>query len=199
MAAGFQAHGLKGRVTADRAAGGDVHVVLGPHYARDWWIGQHPNVLYLDRCYYRGDPAHVSLGWLRPDGGREWQVGTGREPPPVPPPPPGRGRVFLADFAGPQQIVDADYCRTHPARQAPAQPLEAVLARYHTAIGYRTSALVTAALAGLVVECRWPPHLVNRPDWREVLPYADWSREEIARGEAWEHLRHARGTDSSTG
>lgn len=76
----------------------------------------------------------------------------------------------------------------HPAEVRPAESLGEALARHDVAIGYRTTALVTAALMGLRIDCRDPENIMARPDWLELLPWADWHYTEIESGEAWEHL-----------
>lgn len=202
LAAGFAAHGMTPKQTTEPDAYADVkiHVCLGPHYALRYWSPRAHDVLLLDRCFYRGDPEHVSLGWLQTDGGRFWRVGEGRAPLEIVRQWRHIGRIFLADFNGPQTIGNVDRCRAHPARAVgPAVALEDDLRRHHVAIGYRTTALVTAALMGLQVHSLWAPHILNRPNWLELLPYADWSHGEIASGEAWEHLRHDRNLDRGTG
>lgn len=60
---------------------------------------------------------------------------------------------------------------------------------YGVAIGYMTTALVIAALEGLRVDCRDKRSIMAQPDWLDILPYADWSHNEIANGDAWEHLK----------
>jgi len=185
---GFKRHAITATVTSDRTMQADVHVISGNWYALRQWIG-HPRVIALDRDHYRGNPDNVSLGWLRPDGGREFRIGAGR-PAPVPLPRKIQtASIFLADYNGPIDY-DADELRLHPSTAGPPQrPLLDALKPYGVAIGYRTTALVTAALAGLRVICRDKRGMMARPDWLEVLPYADWHKSEISSGDAWEHLR----------
>lgn len=176
------------RVTADRDAEADIHIVSGPWYAKSRWIG-HPRVVLIDRCYYRGDPQHVSVGWMNAAGGRDFTAGEGR-PGPVPAPAKvGTRSIFLADYEGP--VEPADTVRLHPARERPGEPLEAALSRHDVAIGYDTTALVTAALMGLRTVCRSETNIMARPDWLELLPWADWHGSEIASGACWDHLRQA--------
>lgn len=190
---GFARHGLTALITPERGLVADVHVVLGPWYAKTPWLG-HPRTILLDRCYYRGDPEHGSLGWMRADGGRDWLEGDGSRQAPEIGWTNGVGTIYLKDHQPPPTdapiIARAATVRVHPTRaREPQTPLLADLARHSHAVGYRTSALVTAALAGLSVEALWPPHILHWPNWLELLPYADWSHEEIAAGAAWEHLR----------
>lgn len=122
-------------------------------------------------------------------GGRDFTAGEGR-PGPVPAPAKlGTRSIFLADYEGP--VEPADTVRPHPARERPGEPLEAALARHDVAIGYDTTALVTAALMGLRTVCRSETNIMARPDWLELLPWADWHGSEIASGACWDHLRQA--------
>lgn len=144
-------------------------------------------MILVDRCYYRGDPDHVSVGWMNARGGRDFFAGEGR-PRPVPEPTrAGNRSIFLADFHGP--VEPADTVRRHPADELPAESLEMALQRHDVAIGYRTTALVAAALKGLRIDCRSDEHIVAQPDWLDLLPYADWHGREIETGACWEHLR----------
>jgi len=186
---GFKRHGLTVNVTADILAEADIHVVSGPHYAKAQWLN-HPKVILLDRCYYRGDPEHVSLGWMKSDGSRDFHVGCGRKPPPVKDRTDKTGTIFLADYSGP--LGQADTVRLHPARERPADGLREALRKHGIAIGYKTTALVTAALEGLEVICKDKSNIMAEDNWLELLPYADWHYSEIASGEAWEHLKHGR-------
>lgn len=86
---------------------------------------------------------------------------------------------------------DCDAVRFHPAQYKHDKTLIDHLQAFDIAIGYSTTALVTAAIEGLQVVCRDSNHIMARPDWREVLPWADWSDNEIESGELWEHLRQS--------
>ena len=184
---GFRKHGLNATITADPLQEAEIHVVSGPWYAKEQWKG-HPRVLLLDRCYYRGDPGHVSLGWMNADGGRDFKIGKGRIAP-IPKENAGNGTsIFLADYNGP--IEKADEIRLHPAQKEwkKRDSLEYVLSRHSKAIGYQTTALVTAGLMGLEIICKDERNIMFQPNWLELLPYADWHHSEIENGEAWEHL-----------
>ena len=187
LQSGFRAHGDKAIITGDPYASADIHVVLGPHYAKRQWLGA-PCIL-LDRCYYRGDPEHVSIGWMTETGGRVFEVGEGREPPTPKPLKTGSRSIFLADYQG--EIEPADTIRKHPADQEPTCSLVEALQAHDIAIGYKTTALVTAALEGLQVVCRSPDNIMSEPNWLDLLPYADWSYDEIYSGEAWQHLKRS--------
>ena len=173
----------------------DVHVVSGPHYAKEHWLG-HPRTLVLDRAYYhegRTGRWHsmdwVSLGWMREDGGRRFRTGTGRQAPRIEGRPAQGGTIFLADFGGP--IEPADTVRRHPADEKPQESLRDALRRHRKAIGYTTTALVAAALAGLEIVCKDRRNILCEPNWLELLPYADWHWSEIESGEAWAHMRQS--------
>lgn len=179
-------------VTHDPLLEADIHIVSGPHYAKNHWL-QHPRVLLLDRAYWHDERREgmasmpwVSLGWLRPDGGRSFHVGRGRARPEVRVKDEGSGSIFLADYGGP--IEQADTVRRHPDEQSPRESLKDALRRHRIAIGYQTTALVTAALEGLTVFCKDSRSIMSEPNWLDLLSYADWHYSEIASGEAWEHL-----------
>lgn len=219
LAAGFMHHGVRCEMTADRTRAGDMHVVLGPHYAADVWRG-HPRTLLLDIGFV-GDPAQdVSLGWMIPGGGRRF---------PAPDPDryaaygtqladlrPRRGQaVMLGDYVEDHEIYRTALTaasqdnnvryRRHP--EAPAWPacpvssadhvsLHAALADADLAIGYRTSALVTAGLEGLHVTALaagemaagWRAEPAERLRWAWSVAGATWSESEIAAGDAWPPL-----------
>jgi hypothetical protein len=171
----------------------DIHVVSGPHYAKQFWIG-HPRTVLLDCAYYHEEKSGrwhsmdwVSLGWMREDGGRRFRAGSGRPPPALEPRRTEGGTIFLADFGGPTEA--ADTVRRHPADEAPTEPLRDALRRHRRAIGYQTTALVAAALAGLEIVCKDARNILWEPNWLELLQYADWHWSEIESGEAWDHLR----------
>ena len=189
--AGFERLGINLEVTPSRNAPGDVHIVSGPHYAKDAWLG-HPRTILLDRAYYHEEKSgqwasmdFVSLGWLRSDGGRTFKVGQGRPAPTIAERPTG-GTLFLADYLGP--IEDADTVRLHPSQQPSGETLQSVLRRHSHAIGYQTTALVAAALEGLEITCKDKRNIMSEPNWLELLPYADWHFTEIQSGEAIAHL-----------
>lgn len=194
LKAGFEVHGDQAVITPRIDYTADLHVVMGPHYAKNHYLG-HSNVILLDRCYYRGDPEHVSLGWMNAEGGRDFVSGGNSRPGPEPAPlKMGSRSIFLQDWHGPydERIDKADKIRKHPAEEADKTPLETVLESYDIAIGYRTTSLVTAALMGLRVICRDRQNIVANSNYLELLPWADWSHDEIREGKAWEHLRRER-------
>jgi len=189
-------------VTESTTQPADIHIVSGPHYAKDYWLG-HPRTILLDRAYYHEDKTGrwhsmdwVSLGWMRADGGRRFNAGAGRESPEREDRPSIGGTIFLADYGGP--VERADTVRRHPADEQPGEGLRDVLRRHRTAIGYQTTALVTAALAGLEIVCKDKRNILCEPNWLELLPYADWHWSEIESGEAWEHLNKTTKEDNVT-
>lgn len=188
---GFDRHGLKSEITSDRFKQADVHIVQGPHYAKDIWLN-HPNVILLDVAYYHPErTTHprsmdwVSIGWMNEKGGRDFIKGAGRKSPEIGETQ-GTKTLFLADFNGP--IEQADTIRLHPANKKYPDKLEDVFKEHGTAIGYNTSALVQAGLAGLKIICKSEINIMAQPNWLELLPYAEWNYTEIKSGELWEHL-----------
>jgi hypothetical protein len=138
---------------------------------------------------YKGDPDHVSLGWMNERGGRKFHKGHGRlavEPMPLKT---GKRSIFLSDYKGP--VYQADTIRPHPCEQTPVGTLQKALQAHDIAIGHTTTALVDAALMGLQTVSHDPDHILNQPDWPELLPWADWHHSEITNGDAWEHLRQS--------
>lgn len=123
---------------------------------------------------------------MNASGGRDFAEGDGR-PAPIPKPrKPGDKTIFLADYNGP--IEPADTVRPHPANEKPIESLEAALERHSVAIGYGSTALVTAALMGLQIVCKDKQSIMSNPNWLNLLPYADWHYLEIASGECLTHL-----------
>ena len=153
----------------------------------------------IDRAYYHPGYSKwkgmdwISIGWLKPDGSRFIRIGEGRQKPEINERPEKGGTIFLADYDGP--IEEADTVRLHPEHNKksgppPTETLHEALRRHRTAIGYRTSSLVTAALEGLEVICKDSRNIMSNPRWHDILPYADWKYSEIQSGELWEHLKH---------
>ena len=123
---------------------------------------------------------------MNADGGRDFRIGEGRaklEPADCPK---SKKSIFLADFGGP--IEHADTIRLHPNAKHEREPLRTALRRHGTAIGYNTTALVTAGLEGLEIVCKSSQSIMSQGNWLEILPYADWHFSEISSGEAIEYL-----------
>jgi hypothetical protein len=190
---GFKRLGIKAEVTTSISRESDVHIVSGPHFAKDRWLG-HPRTILLDRAYYRdgskpsgmASMPDISLGWMREDGGRIFELGSGRNPPTPKDRPSYGGTIFLADYGGP--IERADTIRYHPADKRPGNTLSEALRGHRTAIGYQTTALVTAALEGLEIVCKDKRNIMFEKNWLQLLPYADWHYSEIESGEALDFL-----------
>lgn len=169
-----------------------MHIVSGPHYAKDRWLS-HPQTILLDSAHYRFEKSgkwvstdFVSLGWMNRQGGRDFVEGVGRQVPEIKNNATGDKSIFLADYDGP--IEDADTIRLHPAREKPTKSLLNSLHEHRTAIGYNTTALVMAALEGLEIDCRSEQSIMSKPNWRQLLPYIDWKYSDIESGDAWAHL-----------
>lgn len=215
---GFKRHGIKAELTSNVNQEADVHVVLGPHYARDRWAGNH--TILLDRGWW-GDPAwDVSIGWMNHNTGMI--ISTGNDdtrPKPellamregATPFRPGSRCIGLLDYGMPPEKLSqqytvgyalhpqwrADAIRPHPADKTQGDLIDA-LAGFHRAIGYRTSALVTALIQGLRVYCldvRNPAHHDNCPSretWLNNLSHHHYNGDEIASGLVWEFLCNCR-------
>jgi len=198
---GFKRHGLSVEVTADIHAEGDIHVIQGPHYAYSTWIGK-PRVLFLDRCFYGDSKKDVSLGWLRPDGSRDFMNHAMPEPngrlPELKPEKTGDKTIVFADYGKRNRAVtaaithDTEHIRLHPAEGRDHGPLEAVWRDFDVAVGGSSTVLVEAAINGLRVISYDPRHvcqnIADRRQWVTDLSWAQWHYDQIANGRFWEHL-----------
>ena len=207
---GFKQHGIDLYVTEDIHRKGDIHIVSGPWYALPAWQGK-PNVLWLDRCFYGDSHDFVSLGWLRPDGSRnfcndEKTVGKGELPELKPMKRRRKCAVVFGDYgldprgmlADARRKYDSVWYRPHPqdTRPAPCFPLRGSLDDVWTvadvAIGHSSTVLVEAQIEGLFVESTDKRHVVHclddRESWLKRLSWAQWSLDELVNGEFWEHL-----------
>ena len=76
IAVAFKACGFK--ITTSQHEQADIHVISGPNFAYDIYLGC-PNVLMVDRaCWGDGDKDQdkkVSIGWLQADGTRKYATG----------------------------------------------------------------------------------------------------------------------------
>ena len=194
LSSGFKRHGLNCTVTSDINSEADVHIVSGPHYAKARWQG-HPRTIWLDKRLYKeaskpkgmdSDPC-VSLGWLNQIGGRDFVKGFGKDQPIRKPQKTGSRTIFLADYRG--KIEQADTIRRHYLEENHTETLEEALSRHDIATGYCTTALVKAGLEGLRVICKDERSIMHQDNWLDLLPYADWTYQEISNGESWKHLR----------
>lgn len=177
---------MVGEITSNPRQSADVHVCIGPWFAKSHWL-DHANMVLLDRCYYRGDPEHVSAGWTDKYGNFKYFEGVGRKSVEVASSAKGVGTIFLADYNGPVEYGH-DAVRLHPSQIAYNVSLEEQLGNYGKAVGYRTTALITAKLLGLEVETKDSTFILAKKNWHELLPYVDWHFDEIENGDLWEHL-----------
>ena len=210
FAAGFKRHGQACVITSDRGMAGDIHVVLGPHYALEQWRN-HPRCVWLDRAFW-SDPECVSVGWSA-GVTRKFPAGAGwRNHPELQPWKSGRDCIVLADYGDDgasmaalvRPHVERVEIRRHPA-EGGAGALSDALRGFQIAIGGKTTALVEAAISGLSIVCKDARNPVtpvasntirdlsqpDRAEWLRALSWANWSGSEIASGDLWECLTTA--------
>lgn len=211
---GFEACGWKVTKTTDRNPhpNASVQVVLGPHYALKQCAGQ--NTLMLDRCFWGNPREVVSLAWLDANGKRVWpqSAPAGREIPECEPWRHDEERaVILNDYSRIMHkgSVESHFryveYRDHPTKGGRyIEKLRNVLDRNDVAVGFTSSALVTAALMGLpvvtlgdqksavsAISTKQLGEPLLRPDrtpWLNNLAYMNWSGDEIKTGLAVEYL-----------
>ena len=189
---GFKRLGIKFRIL-DIYGDADFHIISGPNFAYREWLGK-PNVLMIDRAFWHPEKTGlwqsmdwISIGWLQPNGSRIFNIGNGRKAPEVASRKSEGGTIYLRDYQSDYE-EEADTVRYHPSERKSEETLDQALERHSVAIGYKTSALVTAALKGLEVICKDERNIMSEPNWLELLPYADWHFSEIQSGEALECL-----------
>ena len=208
---GFSKHGIDAEITGDKHKPADVHVVSGPWYCYSEWLGK-PNVIWLNRCFYGHPRYDLSLGWLRPDGSRDFRnVGmtSAKGMPPALKPRKAKRRcaVVFSDYGmdatdmifDARQKYDSVFFRPHPAQkqETPVMTLkgslDAVWEIADVAMGHGSTVLVEAEIAGLHVETTDPHHVArnvtNREQWLKDLSWAQWNHEEIQSGAFWSHLQ----------
>ena len=158
----------------------DVHVVQGPHYAFNEYLGQ-KNVLWLDRCFFGHYRYDLSIGWLNADGSRDFKnkgmsFGKG-ELPELKPKKTGRDcAIVFGDYGmDPTALVQyarreigRTYYKPHPAELgqptpylAPEWSLSQCWEIADVAVGHSSTVLVTAELNGLHVYTTDPNHVCN--------------------------------------
>lgn len=208
LKSGFERHGLQATVTAEKNCDADIHVVQGPHYALKQNIGQ--VTIFLDRCYWGHPRKNVSLSWLTEDGKKVWleDAPGDRFRPEVRPWKKDEARIIVlndyerhVDMSLVRGRFDDVEVRHHPAVAKPVGSLRDAFSRNDIAIGYTSTALVSAAISGLPVICLDDGSPVAqiastlddicRPDrtqWLNNLSYMNWSYVEIENGEALEQL-----------
>lgn len=182
---GFERHGIKSNVTCNVIEKADIHIVMGPHYAKNYYL-THPNVILLDRCYYKGNENHVSVGWMNSIGGRCFVPGHGKESLTIKEST-GSKSLFLVDYNG--IVEDSNIVRYHPSNKKSTTTLLQDIKECNSATGYNTTSLVIAALNGLDITCKGNVNILLNANWLDLLPYADWSYDEIESGELWDHLK----------
>lgn len=223
---GIRACGDHAIVTSDRDLAGDVHIVQGPHYARQRWIG-HPRVVWLDRCFWGDATQHVSLAWMRSDGSRIFPQGVA-ESRPSPELQPWKEReesiLVLADYGQDiSQVLkavrlrfDRVYSRYHPADRRPASginiegELSTALSLVDAVAGHATTAITAAVIAGVPAICTDPDHPARpvtchaldapllRPEREQWLRDLSYAQWHISEtAQAWEYLNSESGPPSA--
>jgi hypothetical protein len=210
LSEGLARHGVENVITADKHAEADIHIIQGPWYAYNEWLGK-PNVLFLNRCFYGDARFDVSIGWLRPDGSRDFKnhgraSANGVLPKLRPKKSRRRSAVVFADYGkDPTEMIadarrkyDSVFFRPHPAqaRETPVMTLKGELSTTwdiaDVAIGGTSTVLVEAVINGLHVETTDPLHVVagltDRRQWLIDLSWSQWHYDQLKRGDFWEHL-----------
>ena len=207
---GFLAHGIDAEITADRHKEADVHVIQGNWYAYSEWLGK-DNVLFLSRGFYGDERFDISLGWLRPDGSRDFKnhgmaVTKGILPKLRPRKDARRCAVVFGDYgrdAAPQvdearARFSSLFYKPHPRDEQVTQVmtlrcgLDEIWDFADVAIGHSSTVLVKAAINGLHVESTDPLHVVqgneDREAWLMRMSWAMWNYKELESGAFWDHL-----------
>ena len=208
---GFKTHGISAEIAADKFKQADIHVVQGPHYALNEWLGQ-DNVIFLNRCFWGDSRFDLSIGWLLPDGSRDFcnadkTEANGTLPDMKPLKEKQRCAVVFGDYGidasemvtAARQEYDSVFFRPHPAQRQADSPvmtlrcdLEGVWEIADVAIGGSSTVLVQAVFEGLKVEAHDPLHVVHgatdRQAWATKLSWANWHMETICNGDFWDHL-----------
>ena len=215
LKAGFAAHGIEAEITADKNKKADVRVIQGNWYAYNEGLAAAKageRVLYLGRCFYGSPRFDLSLGWLRPDGSRDFVNDGAADPkgtlPRVKRVKEGRRcAIVFCDYGRDhkQQVeearlkYDSVFCRAHPAMNRNDTPamalgdLDACWALGDVALGHGSTVLVDAVINGLHAESTDPHHVLHklngsRENWLAWLSWAQWNMTELCAGDFWEHL-----------
>lgn len=194
IAAGLSACGIKATRSCGKTERADLTVVLGPHWCLD--CHRDTTIIYIDRAFW-GDPDAISLHWMI-DGEKvyDWAPREGRPHPDLQPMKRGSKTVLLNDYRRYYSAPGATV-RMHPAESITSEPLADCLRRHDIAIGGRSTALVDAAIAGLVVESREQNSPVapisgqanpDRKSWIIALSWHNWTHDELQTGAPWRHL-----------
>lgn len=182
---GLSRNGLRATLTNDPRRKADLHVCIGPWFALHHW--KHDKTLYLDRAYW-DDPECVSIHWLSGGEKHFTKINELRDHPMPKPYRDAGGTIYLCDF-NEKPVGAYDAVREHPANGATGTLLDA-LRGHRKAVGRRTTALVDAAIEGLVVETTDPHSPVReisgrrggRYRWLNHLAWHNWSLPEIENG-----------------
>lgn len=217
---GFKRHGIQADITADKHKAADVHVVQGPHYCLDYWLPRSgtDRVLWLNRTFYGHPRWMISLGWLRPDGSRDFRNraavdGKGILPALKAPKDERRRCVVFGDYGldhteqvmAAQKRFDEVAFRPHPQGSPELGTNVPIMGKprfglYETfewadvGIGHSSTTLCEAKLYGLHVESSDPTHVIHdddgdRESWLKRLSWAVWNNEELTAGAFWDHLK----------
>lgn len=214
LKSGFQKHNIDAEITGNRTAQADVVIAQGPWYAYTEALERSKTAptLWLNRCFLGHYYNDLSLGWLRPDGSRDFKF---KDEPHFTPPElkPRKTRrrcaIVFGDYGEDctelareaRREYDSVFFRPHPSSSMSETPvmtlkgdLEAVWAIGDVAIGKGSTVLVDAEINGLHVDCRDPLSVVHhdgmsRERWLNRLTWADWHKTELQSGAFWEHLR----------
>ena len=197
---GFERFGVDAEITHKTDKPGDIHVCIGPNFALRYW--RNSRTLLLDRAYW-GDPKRVSAHWLK-GGERSWLAGDlePRDHPELKPEKTGDKTIYFCDYGEKPPQGQFDTVRRHPADAASPESLSKALSRHDKAAGVRSTALVSAAIAGLQVETSDPHSLVyplcngvDREQWITALAWHNWSLKEIESGEMLDGIGYDYPTD----
>jgi len=190
---GLNAQAIDASITHNPKAKDEHMVVLGPHWAKK----HHPDCLYVDRAYW-GDPHAVSIHQLR-DGEKvfDWSNKPQRARPVLKPMKRGHRTLALCDF-GQYLDIDGATIRRHPSEHKSKESLQSCLNRHDVAIGGKSTALVDAAINGLVVKTlsdNSPVSFISgqqnpdRAHWINCLAWHNWTLKEINEGMIWHWLK----------
>jgi hypothetical protein len=211
---GFARHGIAAEITPEITKAADIHVVQGPWYALKHWqpLSDKHRVLYLNRGFWGDAREDLSLGWLKPNGTRDFRSDGAVEAngyPLQPRPRKANGRCAIVfgdygrdpteDIERARRDYDSVFFRPHPQQiiatsvMTLSGPLEDAWSLGDVALGHSSTVLVQARIEGLRVESSDPLHVVHAyPDdderWLRELSWAMWHYTEIEAGLAWEHL-----------
>jgi len=213
LRSGFAAAEMPVEVVYDRRPqkANEITVIQGPWWAYNEFIGK-PNVLWLDRTFYGCAVNNVSLGWLNENGSRDFgdcdKPAKGELPALHPAKEKTRSVIVFGDYGrDPAQEMsyarrtyDSVFYRAHPASNGRTPyltlggELETVFAIGDCAVGYKTTALIDAAIHGLHTHSTNPWHVVQeietlgREKWLAELSWKQWSLDELRAGTFVDHL-----------